>query len=60
MGRAPCCEKELVKKGAWTPEEDQILVDYITKHGHATWHSLPKLAGNFGTPFFPFNWSLAS
>ncbi|XP_057476715.1 transcription factor MYB17-like [Actinidia eriantha] len=45
MGRAPCCEKELVKKGAWTPEEDQILVDYITKHGHATWHSLPKLAG---------------
>nr|AXP34756.1 MYB13 protein [Actinidia deliciosa] len=45
MGRLPCCEKELVKKGAWTPEEDQILVDYITKHGHGTWRSLPKLAG---------------
>ncbi|GFY84226.1 myb domain protein 17 [Actinidia rufa] len=45
MGRLPCCEKGLVKKGAWTPEEDQILVDYITKHGHGTWRSLPKLAG---------------
>ena len=47
MGRLLCCEKDLVKKGAWTPEEDQILVDYISKHGHGTWRSLPKLAGNF-------------
>ena len=46
MGRAPCCEKDQVKKGAWTPEEDKILVDYITNHGHGTWRSLPKLAGN--------------
>ncbi|KAA8539910.1 hypothetical protein F0562_026602 [Nyssa sinensis] len=45
MGRAPCCNKNEVKKGAWTLEEDKILVDYITKHGHGTWRSLPKLAG---------------
>lgn len=45
MGRAPCCDKDGVKKGAWTPEEDKILVDYITKNGHGTWRSLPKLAG---------------
>ncbi|XP_059667067.1 transcription factor MYB17-like [Cornus florida] len=45
MGRAPCCDKALVKKGAWTPEEDKILVDYITKNGHGIWRSLPKLAG---------------
>ncbi|KAI8007748.1 Transcription factor MYB17 [Camellia lanceoleosa] len=45
MGRAPCCDKEAVKRGAWTPEEDKILVDYITTHGHPTWRSLPKLAG---------------
>lgn len=45
MGRSPCCEKDQVKKGAWTPEEDEILVDYISKHGHGTWRSLPKRAG---------------
>lgn len=45
MGRSPCCDKEGVKKGAWTPEEDKILVDYINKNGHGTWRSLPKLAG---------------
>ncbi|KAD7480430.1 hypothetical protein E3N88_03566 [Mikania micrantha] len=45
MGRAPCCNKGEVKKGAWTPEEDKILVDYITNNGHGTWRSFPKLAG---------------
>ncbi|KAG7986807.1 hypothetical protein I3843_03G100300 [Carya illinoinensis] len=45
MGRAPCCDKEGVKKGAWTPEEDQILVQYINNHGHGSWRSLPKHAG---------------
>lgn len=45
MGRLPCCDKGEVKKGAWTPEEDKILLDYITKNGHGTWRSFPKLAG---------------
>ncbi|KAK1415253.1 hypothetical protein QVD17_31029 [Tagetes erecta] len=45
MGRLPCCEKGEVKKGAWTPEEDKLLLDYITKNGHGTWRSFPKLAG---------------
>ncbi|PWA70731.1 MYB1 [Artemisia annua] len=45
MGRAPCCVKGEVKKGAWTPEEDKLLVDYITKNGHGTWRSFPELAG---------------
>lgn len=46
MGRAPCCEKRGLKKGPWTPEEDEILVDYIKKNGgHGSWRSLPKLAG---------------
>ncbi|KAJ1702149.1 hypothetical protein LUZ63_001928 [Rhynchospora breviuscula] len=45
MGRAPCCEKQGLKKGPWTPEEDKILVDYIQTHGHGSWRSLPKLAG---------------
>ncbi|KAM7488496.1 hypothetical protein LguiB_025980 [Lonicera macranthoides] len=34
-----------VKKGPWTPEEDHILITYVTKHGHSNWRALPKLAG---------------
>ncbi|XP_061369527.1 transcription factor MYB17-like [Gastrolobium bilobum] len=45
MGKAPCCEKHGVKRGAWTPEEDLALVDYINKHGHGSWRTLPKHAG---------------
>ncbi|PIN09803.1 Transcription factor, Myb superfamily [Handroanthus impetiginosus] len=45
MGRAPCCDKKGLKKGPWTPEEDEKLVEYINKHGHGSWRSLPKLAG---------------
>ncbi|XP_020964731.1 transcription factor MYB74-like isoform X2 [Arachis ipaensis] len=34
-----------LKKGPWTPEEDQKLIDYIQKHGHGKWRTLPKNAG---------------
>ncbi|KAL7213204.1 hypothetical protein ACSBR2_015830 [Camellia fascicularis] len=45
MGRTPCCEKNGLKKGPWTPEEDQKLIDYIQKHGYGNWRTLPKNAG---------------
>ncbi|CAL9153714.1 unnamed protein product [Musa hybrid cultivar] len=45
MVRAPCCEKMGLKRGSWTPEEDQILVAYIRQHGHGNWRALPKQAG---------------
>ncbi|KAK8639965.1 hypothetical protein V6N13_138331 [Hibiscus sabdariffa] len=46
MGRSPCCAEDAnVKKGPWTPEEDQKLLDCINKHGHGSWRALPKLAG---------------
>ncbi|XP_037450209.1 transcription factor MYB93-like [Triticum dicoccoides] len=45
MGRSPCCDENGLKKGPWTPEEDQKLTDYIEKHGHGSWRALPKLAG---------------
>ncbi|KAK4744579.1 hypothetical protein SAY87_010891 [Trapa incisa] len=45
MVRAPCCDKAGLKKGPWTPEEDELLVSYIQKHGHENWRALPKLAG---------------
>ncbi|KAI3882823.1 hypothetical protein MKX03_016619 [Papaver bracteatum] len=34
-----------IKKGPWTPEEDEKLIQYIHKHGHGSWRALPKLAG---------------
>lgn len=46
MGRAPCCdEKVALKKGPWTPDEDQKLVVYIQHNGHGSWRSLPEKAG---------------
>ncbi|CAM8998248.1 unnamed protein product [Rhodiola kirilowii] len=45
MGRAPCCEKNGLKKGPWTTEEDQKLIDYIQKNGYGNWRTLPKNAG---------------
>lgn len=45
MVRAPCCEKMGLKKGPWTPDEDQVLINYIQLHGHGNWRALPKQAG---------------
>ncbi|KAB2082084.1 hypothetical protein ES319_A05G174600v1 [Gossypium barbadense] len=45
MGRSPCCDKNGLKKGPWTPEEDQKLIDYIQKHGYGNWRTLPKNSG---------------
>ncbi|CAN6675895.1 unnamed protein product [Malus baccata var. baccata] len=45
MGRSPCCEKVGLKKGPWTPEEDQKLLTYIEEHGHGSWRALPAKAG---------------
>jgi hypothetical protein len=45
MGRSPCCDKLGIKKGPWTPEEDQQLVAHIQRHGHGSWRALPTLAG---------------
>lgn len=46
MGRPPCCDKEGVKKGPWTPEEDIILVSYIQEHGPGNWRAVPTNTGN--------------
>ncbi|EOA33096.1 hypothetical protein CARUB_v10016434mg [Capsella rubella] len=45
MGRSPCCDESGLKKGPWTPEEDQKLIYHIRKHGHGSWRALPKQAG---------------
>jgi myb proto-oncogene protein len=40
-----CCSKQKVKRGLWSPEEDEKLVRYITAHGHSCWSAVPKHAG---------------
>ncbi|XP_068652742.1 transcription factor MYB4-like [Aristolochia californica] len=45
MGRVHCCEKIGSRKGKWTPEENEILKDFVLKHGHGKWRTLPKRAG---------------
>ncbi|KAL8160171.1 hypothetical protein V2J09_001708 [Rumex salicifolius] len=44
MGRVPCCEKDNVKRGQWTPEEDNKLSSYIAQHGTRNWRLIPKNA----------------
>ncbi|KAE8683050.1 Transcription factor MYB51 [Hibiscus syriacus] len=45
MGRSPCFDKVGLKKGPWTPEEDQKLLAFIEQHGHGSWRALPAKAG---------------
>ncbi|KAI5665156.1 hypothetical protein M9H77_24479 [Catharanthus roseus] len=45
MGRHSCCIKQKLRKGLWSPEEDEKLYNYITRFGVGCWSSVPKLAG---------------
>ncbi|KAK3031400.1 hypothetical protein RJ639_037398 [Escallonia herrerae] len=45
MVRAPSFDKNGLKKGAWSEEEDEKLRAYIQKYGHWNWRQLPKFAG---------------
>ncbi|CAD5334855.1 unnamed protein product [Arabidopsis thaliana] len=45
MGKSSSSEESKVKKGPWTPEEDEKLVGYIQTHGPGKWRTLPKNAG---------------
>lgn len=49
MGRHSCCYNQKLKKGLWSPEEDEKLLNYITQYGHGCWSSVPKLAGNYSS-----------
>ncbi|KAE8656246.1 Transcription factor MYB26 [Hibiscus syriacus] len=45
MGHHSCCNKQKVKIGLWSPEEDEKLINYVTTYGHGFWSSVPRLAG---------------
>ncbi|KAK6270435.1 hypothetical protein POUND7_007540 [Theobroma cacao] len=37
--------RTFLKKGTWSPEEDQKLITYITRYGIWNWNEMPKYAG---------------
>eukprot|EP01018_Ginkgo_biloba_P018142 Gb_24641 [translate_table: standard] len=41
----PGSQRQKVKKGLWSPEEDEKLIRHITKYGKGCWSSVPKQAG---------------
>lgn len=46
MGRTPCCDRAAVKRGPWSPEEDEALRSYVQRHGSGgNWITMPKKAG---------------
>ncbi|KAL4301931.1 hypothetical protein GQ457_10G018480 [Hibiscus cannabinus] len=45
MVRPPSIDKNGLKKGEWSPEEDDKLRSYIQRYGHWNWRLLPKYAG---------------
>ncbi|KAJ0082048.1 hypothetical protein Patl1_10935 [Pistacia atlantica] len=45
MARVQDCEKTNLRRGSWSPEEDQILIAYIRRYGIWNWAQMPKYAG---------------
>ncbi|EPS59067.1 hypothetical protein M569_15742, partial [Genlisea aurea] len=45
MGHHSCCNQQKVKRGLWSPEEDEKLIRYITTHGYGCWSEVPQKAG---------------
>jgi len=47
MGRNPSNHKEKLRKGLWSPEEDEKLYNHIIRFGVGCWSNVPKQAGTF-------------
>jgi transcription factor MYB, plant len=49
MGRQPGTGgggvQQKLRKGLWSPEEDEKLYNHIIRYGVGCWSSVPKLAG---------------
>lgn len=50
MGRSRYPSEDGMNRGAWSGQEDKMLVDYITTHGEGRWRSVPMKAGKSSTP----------
>ncbi|KAL0919061.1 hypothetical protein M5K25_011130 [Dendrobium thyrsiflorum] len=45
MGKQSYLHKQKLRRGLWSPEEDEKLLKHIAEYGHTSWSSVPKLAG---------------
>lgn len=45
MGHHSCCNQQKVKRGLWSPEEDEKLINYINNNGYGCWSEVPEKAG---------------
>jgi myb proto-oncogene protein len=45
MVKSAYYDKSGLKRGAWSPAEDNLLREYVQKYGHWNWRELPKFAG---------------
>jgi myb proto-oncogene protein len=45
MVKSASIDKNGLRKGSWSIEEDEKLRVYIQKYGHWNWRQLPKFAG---------------
>ncbi|KAJ6295234.1 hypothetical protein OIU78_023284 [Salix suchowensis] len=45
MGRKTECSKDGLNKGAWTPVEDKMLLDYLKIHGEGKWSNIVRETG---------------
>lgn len=57
MGHHSCCNQQKVKRGLWSPEEDEKLVQYITTHGYGCWSEVPQKAGFSHSSIHVYNYS---
>uniref|UniRef100_A0A0A9D6N4 Uncharacterized protein n=1 Tax=Arundo donax TaxID=35708 RepID=A0A0A9D6N4_ARUDO len=45
MGREAAATRPKLRRGLWSPEEDEKLYNHIVRYGIGCWSSVPKLAG---------------
>lgn len=45
MGHHSCCNQQKVKRGLWSPEEDEKLINFINNNGYGCWSEVPEKAG---------------
>ncbi|KAL8222684.1 hypothetical protein R6Q57_020083 [Mikania cordata] len=45
MNRSPSVDKNGLRKGRWSKEEDDKLRSYIKRYGHWNWREIPRFAG---------------
>ncbi|CAD6238342.1 unnamed protein product [Miscanthus lutarioriparius] len=45
MGREAAATRSKLRRGLWSPEEDEKLYNHIIRYGVGCWSSVPKLAG---------------